>query len=660
MKGGNLIVIEGKWGVDPNSKQGNTTTNAYRLLELKVFTALEIPITTPNSNNVLRDKILVEKYRVLCAACTTPECYDALNGIKKEIRQIIQLRNKVATEHVKENETAQEEIDRIGHEGRVELWRNNYEPINEIFHELRKKLHKPFEVDTDILTDDKRTISEKKRLVSETLGVIMDNIRSIDENLSIALLSELQVDLREIITKMPETQVSVAEGEEKLAKIPQLLIDLNFIFKEEAPRILELTAIFGEELKSFTFSKTLPEMIDFSESLVQFTSQIEEELTRVRGVLETRRIKLEKILLTIQREEDHLLAEEKEEQKLEAEESARVKQEVIEANARFAAESSAKGASDRQRTTKHDDMKQSAEDLRIIEEHRQLLAEEKITSDRIRREKVVRELAEGRERLRVEEEKNLLAHLKKISELKSSLALTTKEHTSNEPILFEIYDKIKNMEKDIHPDTKSKYIDIKRIIFILSTLSKDDKKGQKELIDNMSALEAEIIKSEYPIKEPDLHSLKDNITDLYSLKVKLHESEHKMKVESAELSKMEKELPTLPGYSEKILLQYRIKELEQELERIVEAYPVGIKEIMSERVAILDESFTLRRKIISEGGDPFQNGELNGLMERLHDINRQILGVDKKDLDDAIGQMRISKEKLSKLKGGRKTRRVKR
>ncbi len=106
-RGGRLEVVNGAWGFPENTKWGDKTTDDYRFLELKVFTDLRIPITLANSTEVLRNKVLVQRYQELCDACTEDDCYSALNDTKKEIRKIIKLRTLTATRHFKEVETEQ-------------------------------------------------------------------------------------------------------------------------------------------------------------------------------------------------------------------------------------------------------------------------------------------------------------------------------------------------------------------------------------------------------------------------------------------------------------------------------------------------------------------------------------------------------------------------
>lgn len=368
IRGGRLEVIDGAWGFPANTRWGDKTTDDYRGLELKVFTDLRIPITLPNSTEVLRNKVLVQRYRELCAACTDDACYVALNETKREIRKIIKLRTRAATEHFKEVETEQDEIDRIGHEGRLELWKSNYGPINDAFQELRKRLKKPYEVDTDILANDRLTIGEKKGMVTRSLRFVVDDIGSIDKDFSVEPFVELQVDVRDIIKNttelqayvagMPEgllkglteimkrtgeIQTVVAEGDRKLTEIQTKLKDLTFMFEKRLPRVSEVTTAFSESVKAFSFSKPFPEVSRFSESLEQFVREIEEEMRRSRDTLESRRVKLDGILLQINKEEDELLEEERKEKQLEVEEQARVKQEVLDARERAKQERKQKG-----------------------------------------------------------------------------------------------------------------------------------------------------------------------------------------------------------------------------------------------------------------------------------------------------------------------------
>jgi hypothetical protein len=359
IRGGRLEVIDGVWGFPANTRWGDKTTDDYRGLELKVFIDLRIPITLPNSTEVLRNQVLVQRYRELCAACTDDACYVALNETKKEIRKIIKLRTRAATEHFKEVETEQDEIDRIGHEGRLELWKSNYDPINDAFQELRKRLKKPYEVDTDILANDRLTIREKKGMVTRSLMFVVDDIGSIDKDFSVEPFVELQVDVREIIKntselqeyvagmsegllkglteimkRTGEIQTAVAEGDRKTTEMQAKLKDLTFMFEKRLPRVLEVTTAFNEAVRVFSFSNPLPEVNRFSESLEQFIREIEEEMRRSRDMLEARRVKLDGILLQINKEEDELFEEERKETQLHAEEQARLKQEAADARAR--------------------------------------------------------------------------------------------------------------------------------------------------------------------------------------------------------------------------------------------------------------------------------------------------------------------------------------
>jgi len=250
----------------------------------------------------------------------------------------------------------------------------------------------------------------------------------------------------------------------------------------------------------------------------------------------------------------------------------------------------------------------------------------------------------------VAEKRALYEHVKKLNGIKRSLDITTKENKSNEELLFETHEKVSAMERTVHPDTRSKIQEMKRIIFS-SELPKDDQTAQKEL--------EEIIQS-----ETDLSALKDDLITISLLTDKLKESERIMKVNGAELGKMEKELLKLPGYSEKVALEYTIKELGREIERIIESYPAEIKTTVRERLEIAEEMQTIRNKIKSEGGDTHQSPELNIIAEKLKVIAGQLKGVDMIELDWNVREVRKANEKLLKLTGGKrprkKTRRAKR
>lgn len=351
-RGGKLVVIGNQWGISLDSKKGDPTTDSYRALELKVFIDLSTPITLPNSTEVLRASILVQRYRALCESCTTDIEYNFLNDLKKNIRKIIKLRTLAATEHFKENETAQEEVDRLGHEGRLELWRSNYVAINELFQQLRKRLKKPFEVDTDILTNDKLSIVKKKELVTKNLQLVVQDISSIDTKFSLVPFSDLQVDIKEIIKKIYELQTYVAEmpdgilnslteivkktndiqtliekGGIKSNEIHDTLDTILFMFETRLPRAVEVTNAFIKTVKVFSFSSKIPEINRFSESLEQFIREIEAEMKSSREALESKKMKLEGILLHIKEEERQLLLEEEEETRLEKEETRLEKEE---------------------------------------------------------------------------------------------------------------------------------------------------------------------------------------------------------------------------------------------------------------------------------------------------------------------------------------------